>query len=282
MKHLIYVVTLVLLAPLASADSFEFYDFSNFSNIQLNGTAAYLNPNSSNVLSLTNDLGQSSSAFFTEAISLDNLSSFSAAFEFRITDPQGIYDNDGQGADGLTFVVHSNSNTVGANGGGLGYLGLDNSLAVEIDTWRNRKYDGNNGNHVGIDVNGSLNSIAMAPIDTRMNNEAVWTVWVDYDGLQELVEVRVSEDSVRPADPNLSTSVDVGEILGTTDAYIGFTSGTGAAAGNHDILSMIFYDDYAPVNVISVPEPSSLLIFATSVLILMFRSLLKSQKTISH
>jgi len=272
MKCLFIVIPLLFIASYSDAEELMFYDFSDLSNIQLNGEAANLNPNSNNVLSLTDDLWQSSSAFFTDSISLDNLASFSAAFEFQITDPQGISDIDGQGADGLTFVVQANTNTVGGVGGGIGYMGLDNSVAVELDTWRNSYVDGNDGNHVGINVDGDLNSIDLTALDTRMNNGAVWTVWVDYDGLQEVMEVRVSENSERPTDATVSASLDLYDTLGTTEAYIGFTSGTGAGGGDHDILSMVFYDDYSPVSsIVALPEPNTFVIFIVGLMYLVMR-----------
>lgn len=39
----------------------------------------------------------------------------------------------GCGADGLVFVVQTNSNKVGG-GGGIGYQGIPNSVGVELDT----------------------------------------------------------------------------------------------------------------------------------------------------
>jgi hypothetical protein len=269
-KKIIFTSVLVLVCNKSFAESIVFYDFSDLTNIQLNGQAATLNPNSNNVLSLTDDLGQSSSAFFKDTISLENLASFSAAFEFQITDPQGIYDNDGQGADGLTFVVQADSVNVGGSGGSMGYGGIDNSIAIEFDTWNNRRIDNNDGNHIGINSNGSVDSIIQTTIDTRMNNGAVWTAWVDYDGFKELLEVRIAEDGTRPEDAVVSTNIDLSATLGTPDAYIGFTSGTGGAAGDHDILSMIFHDDYNPITAISIPEPNSFILFFISVALLLF------------
>lgn len=260
MKYFVLLAVVFFTSFSKAQDSFVFYDFSDLTNIQLNGQAAMLNPNSNDVLSLTDDLWQSSSAYLMEPITLQNLASFSAAFQFQITDPQGISDNDGQGADGISFVVQSNSNTVGGLGGAIGYGGVSNSLAIEFDTWRNSAFDGNDGNHVGIDTNGSLHSIAMTPVEARMNNGAVWTAWVDYDGLLEVVEVRLSQGSDRPADPIVSASVDLSDTLGTDYAFVGFSSGTGAAGGDHDILSFAFNNDYQPIEVIAINEPNSFLL----------------------
>ena len=45
-------------------------------------------------------------------------------------------------------------------------------------------------------------------------------------------------------------------VLGTNLAYVGFTSGTGAAGGYHDIVNWQFRDNFAPIN--ETPEPGSL------------------------
>lgn len=44
--------------------------------------------------------------------------------------------NDG-GADGMAFVLQPVSTSLGASGGGMGYMGISPSLAVEIDTYQN-------------------------------------------------------------------------------------------------------------------------------------------------
>lgn len=261
------LIGILLQSSSANALTINYPGFSDLSDFTLNGTAATINPDG-NVLNLTNGLGQSGSAFLTNPIALNNQSSFSTAFEFRIDNPQGASDGDGQGADGLVFVVQTNANNVGGGGGGIGYANISPSVGIEFDTWNNGFVDGNNGNHVGIDLNGSTNSVARQPIATRLNNGSIWYAWVDYDGLNDLLEVRVSENSTRPAAASLSHAVDLVAVLGQPNAFIGFTSGTGAAGGNHDVLRWTFVDDYQPVGnsngipANSIPEPSILALMA--------------------
>lgn len=251
----------------ALAATVNFGDFSDISSLTLNGSAATIgNPvffNGQNVLRLTNDLGQGGSAFLTNSITLGSDVSFSTAFSFQITDPQGISDGDGQGADGLVFVVQTNANNVGGAGGGIGYFGIANSVGIEFDTWDNGGFDEFNGNHVGINLNGEIDSVLQAGVSTRMNNGAVWHGWVDYNGAADLLEVRVSETSIRPLLPSLAYTVDLTATLGTPNAFIGFTSGTGAAGGDHDIRSWQFNSTFKPIG---VPEPASLLLLGSGLL----------------
>lgn len=223
-------------------DLLRFEDFADLSGWTLNNaTGALPNPivtADGPVLRLTDNLSQSGSAFTSEPVTLADDASFDAFFAFRITDPIGISDEDGVGADGLVFVVQSVSDTAGGLGGGIGYEGIPRSIGVEFDTWNNGAGDSFSGNHVGIDVGGSVASVALIPVAGRMNDGLARYAWVEYDGSVDLLEVRLADTPVRPAAPLLTWSIDVAAELGTTDAFVGFTSGTGAAGGDHDILSL--------------------------------------------
>jgi hypothetical protein len=247
----------------ANALTFTYGDFSDLSAFQQNGaTAAIADPviDASNrkVLRLTNDLSQSGSAFLTNSVNLANQASFSTFFTFNISNPQGISDGDGQGADGIVFVVQTVANTAGGVGGGIGYSGIAKSVGVEFDTWDNGLgFNDPNGNHIGINLGGNFNGSTQA-IGTRMNNGSDWYAWVDYDGVNDLIEVRLSQTNARPVSATLSRSADLVTELGQANAFIGFTSGTGAAGGYHDIVNWEFRDDFQPIDPNPTPEPGSL------------------------
>lgn len=44
--------------------------------------------------------------------------------------------------------------------------------------------------------------------------------------------------------------------LGSTDAFVGFTSGTGSGWANHDVVNWTFRDTFEPITT-AVPEPAS-------------------------
>lgn len=263
-------------ATTASATTLLYTDFSSVGGLQLNGSAAQ----AGNVLRVTPaTTGQSGSAFSTSAVSLASDASFSSAFQFRITNSGGICDEDGCGADGIVFVVQTVSNTAGGAGGGIGYQGLSPSVGIELDTWNNGGWDLNNGNHVGIDINGNITSAVQANVPTgagyvdRMNNGQIWTVWVDYDGTMDGLEVRLAQgaNAARPASALLSYVVDLVSTLGTTNAFVGFTSGTGSAYGDHDILAWQFNSTYDPIGTIggggqTVPEPATVALMGLGLL----------------
>ena len=228
----------------------------NPANFTLNGSAKFGigGDGVSSFLRLTDDYWQSGSAFLTNAINLSNNASFSSYFKFQITDSQGLGDEDGAGADGLVFAIQTIANNVGSDGGGIGYLGINQSLGIEFDTFYNGEFGDINGNHVGIDINGAINSAASQPIANRLNNGNIWSAWVDYNGLSDVLEVRISETNLRPSTALLSYTVDLPSILTTNDAFIGFTSGTGSGTGDHDILDWQFNNSYNPITEIANSE----------------------------
>tara|TARA_B100000745_G_scaffold291419_1_gene231228 strand:- start:699 stop:1526 length:828 start_codon:yes stop_codon:yes gene_type:complete len=264
LKTFAAATALLAFAGATSATTITYNDFSDLSDFQLNGsTASITNPAPGDVLRLTDGLSQGGSAFLTNSISLDNEASFSANFDFRITNPMGISDSDGQGADGIVFVVQTVSNTAGGIGGGIGYQGLNNSVGIEFDTWNNGGWDDNDGNHVGIDLNGNINSVVQQSVAPRLNNGDIWSAWIDYNGATDTLEVRISDNGIRSDLPLLSLVVDLETILGSPDAFVGFTSGTGAAGGFHDILNFEFRDDFNPID---VNEPATLAVLGLGLL----------------
>jgi Legume lectin domain len=214
--------------------------------ITLNGSASLAN----GVLRLTPaDFDRAGSAWRTAPQSVQG--GFETAFQFRITGLGGARDTTGAtGGDGFAFVIqNSGLSALGICCGGIGYLGIPNSLAVEFDTWPNPEFGDPNGNHVSVHTRGT------APND---NNEAAsigLTTAIPYlsDGRTHYAVIRYTS----PSDPSVPSSrrgilqvdvdgtralairVDLGQLLSLTAgrAFVGFTAGTGGAFENHDILS---------------------------------------------
>lgn len=247
-------VAIAALSAPAYAD-FTYTDFSDTSGLTLNGTTTQ----AGNALRLTNaTYWNSGSAFTTTATALGSLNSFSTYFQFRITNSGGdISDASGPGADGLVFVVQTVSNNVGGSGGSIGYGGINKSVGIEFDTFDNGLggFNDPDGNHVGIDINGNIASVATATEPTLFNNGNVWNAWVDYNGTTNLLEVRWSQTTSRPFAAQLSNTIDLVHTLGQDTAYLGFTSGTGLAWGTHEILSWEYRDSFSPIT--TVPEPDT-------------------------
>ena len=227
--------------------------FGSAGDLTLNGRAAVVNTGDGSVLRVTNNgFSGAGSAFTTQKAALHDGGSFSTAFSFRASGQAG------GGADGLVFTVQNVDNNVGSIGGGLGYQGIPQSIGVEFDDWFNGGYDSDD-NHVGIDVNGDINSVRrqnLAPINIDAGQRIY--VWVDYDGSANQLEVRVASTATRPTAANLSYGINLPATLGGSgapaeDAFLGFTSATGAAAANFDVIDWSFRNCYQPVGVDTSP-----------------------------
>jgi predicted outer membrane repeat protein len=199
----------------------------------------------------TNNVG---SAFLNRALPVDQ--TFEAQFQFRITpDP----DDD---ADGITFTIADSPTTLGGGGGLLGISvlsGIDpvptpvvNGVSVEFDTWPNGlSEDANDGsaldssNHVGIDVDGDLSSVALNSSPIASLSQGVWTAWIEYDASATTLDVWASNTGSRPASPTVSAVVDIAAVMGSSTGYFGFTGATGFSpdgdiTGSHRVLNFSF------------------------------------------
>jgi len=231
----------------ASASVILFADFSDTSILSLNGNARVVGAGSNSVLRLANAARFSSGSVFSSATV--NARDFYTQFSFRISNPGGIVDPwDGiPGADGLAFVVQSVSSTIGGAGGGLGYNGILNSVAVGFDTFQNTAFGDPDGNHIEINSNGSVISLQTAPVVSRLDSGVVFFAWIAYDGTT--LSAWLNTANVLPVSPIISQSIDFAQILGQDFGYVGFTGATGSAWGDHEILTW----EYQPF----IPAPSA-------------------------
>jgi hypothetical protein len=208
--------------------------------------------------SLADPTYQVGSAYSSSTV---NLSSFNAAFSFKFSG-SGTYGS----ADGLVFVIKNpGSKTSGGNGGGLGYgtittgsgsyTGIPNSVGIEFDNWVNYEVGDPSGNHIGIDTNGNVQSLATANVSPSFNGTGVWYAWVDYSGSN--LSVSVNQTGVKPGAAMLTYNIgSLDPIIGSSGAVIGFTGSTGGATQTAQVLSLNFQT--SPGSPAAVPEPGSL------------------------
>jgi len=175
------------------------------------------------------------SAFSRTPVALGVDGAFTIAFSFTMDE------HDWGGADGIAFVLQGESPmALGEPGSGIGYVGIEPSIAVEFDTYLNAsapEYDPD-ANHVGINVNGDPQSFVTYTPGFDLKAGERRYAWIDYDGAT--LEVRVSDEAGRPAVASLLFEVDIVELLGSNEAYVGFTAATGAASSRHRVRSAVF------------------------------------------
>ena len=217
---------------------FAYADFCTLDGLNLSGSTAQ----SGCAMRLTPNIGNQTGGIWQPAKQkLDG--GFESTVTFRITGSVG------GGADGIALVIQSTSNTAtGEAGGGIGYPGLTNALAVELDTYYNDIANGEpDGNHVAIQSCGAgsatwKHNVGCTPgapvtVPFSLKDGQVHTLRVVYTPgtMQIYFDGR--------ATPTLTAAVTLTSINGASildaqgKAWIGFTAATGGSANNHDILS---------------------------------------------
>jgi glucose/arabinose dehydrogenase len=220
---------------------FTYNNFSNSTGIATNGNASKAGTN----LQLTPDLNtQAGSAFYDTGFQIDANSSFSTQFQFRLGGANGT-----NGADGFTFVLQNDSrgtSAIGPAGGSVGYQGINNSFAIEFDTYKNGTGDPD-ANHLSLLRNGNVNTAvknALTGID--LNSGAPLNAWIDYDGATNQLNVYLSSTTTKPTTATLTETIDLVATLGTK-AYFGFTGGTGGFRNSQEIQNWTLNTTATPI-----------------------------------
>jgi uncharacterized repeat protein (TIGR01451 family) len=261
--------TMPLLAQSPSYPNFSSApDSSSPPNLDLHGSATTVPPDSPTVLRLTPaQEGQVGSAWFHNLQPV--AAGFSTSFTFQISN----YSN--PPADGIAFVIQNSpagTTALGGGGGGIGYQGIENSLAIEFDTFANPtdpEYPGDNqppvaANHVAIQSCGMAANTAvhqacelgLATTHVHMADGNPHSVRIDYTTnlptspgcescLSSYLQVTIDGHAVFEAN---GVPVDLTQIGLTSlaqgqpldSAYVGFTGATGALFENNDILNWTF------------------------------------------
>ena len=156
---------------------------------------------------------------FTEERNVGRPMSFSTEFSFSMSPGNG---------DGLAFVLIPNGFHTRFQGqGSFGLFGENMFLGIEFDTKKNDKVGDFNANHVVIDVR-SLESVKVSNLSSLnlvLNNGEVLKSWVDYDSSSKLLQVRLSKlDDKRPFNPILAHHIDLLEMWGNEDVFVGIIS----------------------------------------------------------
>jgi hypothetical protein len=225
--------------------------FDKSNDLTANGNAVFADGFARLTVGAVNEAG----TIFSNA--LLSIAKFSTTFTFRVhegSDPR---------AEGFTFIIQNNGPTqLGQGGGGLGYAGVGNSVAIKFDLFKpsgghssTGLYAGgdfpNNGpglgpNDVYVDLDGT-------PID--LNNQHTKQVDLNYDGttLTETITDMATGDIF-----TTSYTVNIPALVGSSTAYIGFGGGTSdPAAGGGTCLQDIQTWLYEAATTLP-PAPSNL------------------------
>jgi hypothetical protein len=184
-----------------------------------------------------------------------------------------------RGGDGLAFVIQNfDAKSLGDGGGGLGFGGIPNAVAIELDTWYDAELRDPYENHVAVFTRGTsqLRSEHGSHLgvgldipdladgerhDVRVEYDPIFTpeaashpsfqagphlvnlVYPHAVGYRHgLGILKVFVDDM--SGPALSVPMNFGAFLDLEGgmAWVGFTASTGASYQNHEILSWVFYE----------------------------------------
>ena len=141
------------------------------------------------------------------------------------------------GADGIAFLVQDDGpRALGGWGGGIGYRGIRNSVAVEFDTFQNSTDP--SSNHLAVVLHGNPDVHAsVGEPSIPLYGRPFWAR-VNYDAATH--DLRVYVKSLRAGAEEqlaLETTVDLADGVGASSAWVGFTAATGGAYTKQDIYS---------------------------------------------
>ena len=80
---------------------------------------------------------RASAAIMTSKVRLKDEGKFSVKFTASMPDAAAFKDWCKAGGDGITFLITSSDDIEGRVGGGIGYTGIENSVAIELDSFYN-------------------------------------------------------------------------------------------------------------------------------------------------
>ena len=252
----------------------EFNSNAGFSNLKLNSNKSIFKEDAFRLTSLYRfDLGY---MFYKDKVNLaDGFESefsflFSAGTEKAIERsfaPTGILaDSSLPGADGIAFVISGGVPTdFSGDGGGIGYDGISNAIAIEIDLWGNDENNDPNGNHLAVQIpdrKGVLRTKHTDNTTVYMNKDILtilsdstqnYTCRVEYHNHNLKIYLNESD---KPAKLIVELKdfplVQYIVLDKGSNGYVGLTSSTGIAAEYHDVTHWDLCTMRAPLLVSSV------------------------------
>ncbi|XP_016455271.2 lectin-like protein At3g16530 [Nicotiana tabacum] len=229
--------------------SFDFENFGKDSNFKpelaLYGDAKVVNGG----IQMSGSMGFSSGRILNKkSIKLveknpRKMMSFSMHFVFSLSRENG---------DGFAFVMVPIGYPFNMfDGGSFGLLGVRKMkfLAVEFDTFLDKKYDDVNGNHVGVDLSSfvSVKVSNLSSVKLRLNSGEKLQSWIDYEASSKRLEVRLSKlGDIRPLNPLVSCPIDLSRMWKEEELYVGLSSSTGNSTQKCNIYSLGFKIRTAP------------------------------------
>jgi Chitobiase/beta-hexosaminidase C-terminal domain/Legume lectin domain/Bacterial lectin len=138
-------------------------------------------------------------------------------------------------ADGMTFTIQAQGPTaLGNYGGGLGYGGIGNSVAIKFDLFNN---SGEGSNSTGLYTGGATPTVPAVDLSStgiNLHSGDLMDAHMVYDGTNLTMTLT---DLVTTASVVEVFPVNIPAAVGGSTAYVGFTGGTGTFTAAQNILT---------------------------------------------
>lgn len=230
----------------------EYQGFSDIKGLKLVSDAVRYD---STIRLTKSDMFQKGAVWLENPYSVSN--GFTFDFTFETSEGKDNSEKDGflEGADGYAFVIQGTGNDViGYAGGGIGYEGLKNALAIEIDLYYNNEsgFNDPNGNHLAVfgskkSITADHNSTNLIAVDSTIEiikiDKTRYYFKAIYQPKNKLFNIYLNEADkpekliLTLENFDLSSYIDLGP---NNSAYFGITSATGSAQERHEIKSLSF------------------------------------------
>jgi hypothetical protein len=208
-------------------------DFSDTSDLVANGYGGASTANLSNQLVLTDgNYFEGRSVWFNQTVPI---AYFNTTFQFAI----------GGDGDGFTFTIQNSSSgsaALGSDGGNLGYTGIGNSVAIAFDFLASNNYGTSPGDSVMTFVQNGATPIGqtwqdMASDGIVLNNGDTYSANVTYNGTTLALTLT---DTNNNDTFSTSEAINLVQAIGGTNAFVGFTGGSGADTAYQAVLNWTY------------------------------------------
>lgn len=238
---------------------FEYKDFENISGLKLLRNAQ---PSEGKILLCQSDFYKNGIMWRDRPLPVNG--EWETEWSFSLNNPTQAKnpDNSFPGADGYSLIIQNTENglnAIGENGLGLSYENLQNAIAIELDLFKNNKYqleDRNDpsGNHIALILPSKNGKLSADHIYTDANhitsdipeiksNNTIYYAKVNYNATKKKLRIWLS-DSPKYVDEVLEINdFDLSKYISLQNsqhAYIGIGASTGDGCQNHYIHSWKF------------------------------------------
>lgn len=148
---------------------------------------------------------------------------------------------DGNGADGIAFVLQPYCTGLGLAGAGLGYGGIENSFAIEFDNLSNRELHEPVEDHIAFSLDGEVdyNKQQTKATTTNLEDNKYHAFKISWDALSKKISLELHADatigSAKIANLTNENPLDLASKFNNGLVYWGFTSSTGNLNNLHKV-----------------------------------------------